>query len=62
MTKTTPPGVPLSALLATDAATAQRPSGPCHLCQRLIFRGDRYAVLPTGHRAHLPYIARAATS
>lgn len=48
-------------LLADGAATATRPAGPCSICRRGIWRGDRYAVLTaTGQLAHLPCIASAA--
>ncbi len=51
----------LPAPLAEDADTARRHAGPCHLCQRAILSGMRYArLVPGGQHAHSWCIARAA--
>jgi hypothetical protein len=48
-------------LLATDAAVAERPAGPCALCHHGILRGDRYAALvPSGKLAHIACTGRLA--
>ena len=60
MTTPTTSSEKLAGPLASDAATAERPAGPCRLCRRGIFRGERYAVLPSGPFAHVPCIASAA--
>ena len=55
----TVPPMPTAPLdpLATDADTAQRHAGPCHLCGRAIKPGQRYALLPGLLPAHLVCIA-----
>lgn len=59
MTTTTKPAVPPP--LAEDAGTAERPAGPCRLCQRGILRGQRFArLVPDGHLAHTSCIGLAA--
>lgn len=58
---TTAPGVQIPVPLVTDAATASTAAGPCHLCQRGIWRGQRYArLVPSGRLAHLVCIGRTA--
>lgn len=50
MTMTTP----LPAPLATDADTATTSAARCHLCERTVLHGERYALLvPSGRPAHL---------
>ncbi|WP_300611054.1 hypothetical protein [Trebonia sp.] len=52
-------GAQLPGPLAVDAATASTAAGPCHLCERAILRGERYArLVPSGRLAHLACIAQ----
>jgi hypothetical protein len=57
---TTRPTLPPGALLATDAATADRPAGPCALCQHAILTGHRFARLLSGRLAHTACIGSGA--
>lgn len=55
------PGVQIPDPLATDADTAAHPLGPCSLCRRGIFRGQRYGyVYPSGQLAHVVCVASQA--
>jgi hypothetical protein len=56
MTTTMPPGT----LLATGAHDAERPAGPCAICERDMLTGERIARLLSGAKtAHAPCIASA---
>ena len=61
MTTTTEPGAQPPEPLATAAATASVPMGPCASCEAAILRAQRYAVLPSGRLAHVLCIAEQAT-
>jgi hypothetical protein len=45
-------------IIATDAATATRPAGPCAECQKAILAGDRFARLLSGKLAHVSCTGR----
>jgi hypothetical protein len=61
MTTITTPAVQVPEPLATDAAIASAPAGPCVLCSYPIRRGDRYArAVPSGRLAHVVCIVRGA--
>lgn len=48
--------------LATDAATARRPLGPCAACRCAILRGQRFArLVPGGQAAHVSCVTRLDT-
>lgn len=61
MTANITPEARVPAPLATDARVATHPMGPCSICQRGIFRGQRYGhVYPSGQLAHVVCVASQA--
>lgn len=61
MSASVTPGVQIAPPLATDATTATRAIGACHLCQRGITRGERYGrIFPSGRIAHVACVAAEA--
>lgn len=61
MTANITAGVRIPDPIATDAAVATRPVGPCAICERGVLRGARYALAyPSGKIVHISCIAEQA--